>query len=318
MEIGKGEILAGDEEGLEVIIGDDFLTSLNLYIRNSDGHTIYEINGLKPINEPKFGIHIGNHVWCGYDVAILKDADIPSNCVIGTGAVVGKGAWQKNIKNIFSPKCCFRRSGGKRMYKQVNLFQKPHEILDNMEEGYCEMKEDEHAFLCGLIQEKNPEKVLEVGVAGGVLPKYIEEIGSGIDFCVLDTTHAVPGEILDFLCAFPYLSDGAIVVLHDVANNLLGKSPIAYATKILLDTVTATKYYEFRYGISNIGAFAINRETKENIANVFSSLSITWAYEPKLSEMLVYRDCYKRFYDEECMELFDMFWEKNRSKLTEK
>ncbi len=35
-------------------------------------------------------------MWCGYDVAILKDADIPSNCVIGTGAVVGKGAWQEN------------------------------------------------------------------------------------------------------------------------------------------------------------------------------------------------------------------------------
>ncbi len=96
VNIGKGEILAGDEDGLEIIIGDDFLTSLNLYIRNSDGHTIYETNELKPINIPKFGVHIGNHVWCGYDVAILKDADIPSNCVIGTGAVVGKGVWQEN------------------------------------------------------------------------------------------------------------------------------------------------------------------------------------------------------------------------------
>ncbi len=263
------------------------------------------------------------------------------------------------------------------MYKQVNLFQKPHEILSNMEEGYCEMKANEHAFLCGLMQEKKPEKVLEVGVAGGgttavimkcleyvnpdakmysvdinkecyrrkgkqtgyqleevkeylanyanhkfllggVLPKFIEDIGVGIDFCVLDTTHKIPGELLDFLCVFPYLSDGAVIVLHDVAHNLLGNSIITYATKILLDSVTATKYYEFRNEISNIGAFAINRETKENIANVFSSLSITWAYEPRLVEMLAYRDCYKKFYDEECMELFDIFWEKNRCKLTGK
>lgn len=94
--IGTGNIFAGDEEGLEVIIGDHFLSATDLYIRNSDGHTIYDIETKQPINKPEFGIHIGNNVWCGYNVSIIKDTNIPDNCVIGAGSVVGKKEFCKN------------------------------------------------------------------------------------------------------------------------------------------------------------------------------------------------------------------------------
>lgn len=53
------------------------------------------------------------------------------------------------------------------MYKEVELYNEPHEILNYTKEKYCEMKMEEHGFLCGLIREKKPNKVLEVGVAGG-------------------------------------------------------------------------------------------------------------------------------------------------------
>ena len=52
----------------------------------------------------------------------------------------------------------------------------------------------------------------------GINPDVIDEIGSDIDFLILDTLHIVPGEILDFLVCLPYLTKDAIVVLHDAIN----------------------------------------------------------------------------------------------------
>ena len=142
------------------------------------------------------------------------------------------------------------------------------------------------------------------------MPQFVDKIGDDIDLCILDTVHAMPGEILDFLAILPYLNNGAIVILHDVANNLLGRSTLAYATKILLDTVYAEKFYDYQNMNLNIGAFKIEDKTRENIANVFSALSITWLYEPAIRELMFYRDIFKRYYDEECISLFDIFWEK--------
>lgn len=150
---------------------------------------------------------------------------------------------------------------------------------------------------------------------GGVLPQFIDLIGDGIDFCVLDTVHAMPGEFFDFLCVLPYLNNGAVVVLHDVACNLLGSLTYTYATKVLLDSVRATKYYNYNTATYNIGAFVVDDETRESIANVFSALSITWTYEPNIREIMLYRDCYKKYYDDECMNLFDIFWDLNHKKI---
>lgn len=91
VRLSRGSIFAGDEDNLEIIIGDNFLTALQFTIRNSDGHTIYDLEDKsKPINIPKFGIHIGDNVWLGYDVIIMKDVIIPNNCIVGTGSVVVK------------------------------------------------------------------------------------------------------------------------------------------------------------------------------------------------------------------------------------
>lgn len=257
--------------------------------------------------------------------------------------------------------------GGRRVYKQIELYKSPRSILQETSESYCEMTVDEHGFLCGMIKSFCPKKIVEVGVAGGgttsvimkcleevnpdakmfsvdiskecyrrkgkpsgfqleevkehlsnyenhkfylgdILPKVIKQIGEEIDFVILDTTHALPGEILDFLCILPYLSKNAVVVLHDVVLNL-SRSEKSFATKILFDSVQAEKYYDYKNKILNIGAFQINESTMENIANVFSALSVSWAYMPSLADMMAYRDCYKQFYDEECIELFDTFFE---------
>ena len=260
------------------------------------------------------------------------------------------------------------------MYKVPDeQFIEPRNILKYTTEAYCEMTLQEHNFLCSLIRKRMPNKVLEVGVAGGgttavimkcldlvnplalmysvdlseecyrrkgkqtgyqlfevkdnlsnycnhnfllghILPDRIKEIGKNIDFVILDTTHLMPGEILDFLTVLPYLSKDAIVVLHDVALNLSGRGGYSYATKILLDAVSGEKYYDYQKAL-NISAFRITEETKVNIANVFSALSITWQYKPSLSELMSYRDIFRENYDKECIDLFDIFVGQNADRI---
>ncbi len=43
---------------------------------------------------------------------------------------------------------------------------------------------------------------------GDVLPNRLSEIGNEIDLVLLDTTHFLPGEALDFLAILPFVSDG--------------------------------------------------------------------------------------------------------------
>lgn len=72
----------------------------------------------------------------------------------------------------------------------IELWQEPASILQLLpKHGDCEMSPTQHGFLCGLMREKRPRKVLEVGVASGgttcVIMKALERI------CAEDDTEAV-------------------------------------------------------------------------------------------------------------------------------
>ncbi len=142
---------------------------------------------------------------------------------------------------------------------------------------------------------------------GKILPQIIDEIGSGIDFVIIDTVHRLPGEVLDFIAALPYLADNAVVVLHDVS---LHQSEAAEenATGVLFGAVTAEKFlsfqpdeYLFRY--PNIAAFKVNEQTAANIENVFLSLILRWNYFPD-EQIKIYRQHYRRFYSDALVEIF--------------
>ncbi len=96
VNIGEINILGGDEPNLSLSIGDDFLNSLGCYIRLADGHTIIDMRTNEVINIPKSGITIGDHVWVGYDVIILKDSSIPSNSVVGAGSLIANHFYEEN------------------------------------------------------------------------------------------------------------------------------------------------------------------------------------------------------------------------------
>ena len=49
----------------------------------------------------------------------------------------------------------------------VEPYYDPTDMLRSKEEFFCEMSRDDHGFLSGLLRDKRPKKILEVGVANG-------------------------------------------------------------------------------------------------------------------------------------------------------
>lgn len=181
-------------------------------------------------------------------------------------------------------------------FYQDDTYQTGYEY-ENLKSNIC-MNNVKHSFVWGGVAEN------------------IEEIGGQIDFAVIDTTHQLPGEILDFLCILPYLSKNATVVLHDVDLNyrrmVFGNSRLkkyareCVSTKILFTTVVGEKY-EFYDGqkMGNIAAFNINEDTMKYIKSLFYALSLTWSYLPDEELLDGYRKVYKEIYDRDCLDCFE-------------
>ena len=140
-----------------------------------------------------------------------------------------------------------------------------------------------------------------------------EEIGNNIDFIIIDTTHILPGEILTFLAALPQLKDGCIVVIHDIHLNMLYFSGHkfyekyfvdSYCTGLLFGSVSSNMKWSLKSDlISNIGAFVVDKSTKDNIKDIFHTLCATWfSYPRKLDG---YSEFISKNYSEDCSNLFD-------------
>lgn len=83
------------DEEKNVIIGDDCLFSLGLFFRTSDVHIIYDISTKKRINNAK-SILIGDHVWLGQNVLVLKGAKIGSGTIIGANSLISNKIYYSN------------------------------------------------------------------------------------------------------------------------------------------------------------------------------------------------------------------------------
>lgn len=242
-------------------------------------------------------------------------------------------------------------------------------------EGEPEMSPFDSAFLCGLIRKFKPDKIVEVGIAGGgstaiilscvqmlkldkcniysidysekfyrdntltsgylgglalellselkdrhrfllgdIACSWCDEL-KDCDFLILDTTHFLPGEVLDFITLLPVLKDGAVVVFHDIRlNQMRNKSAIATGTCI--SASTGEKYInwdESAFGrYPNIGAIVVNEDTRKNIANLFLSLLLTWTYLPSEKQIAGYRKAIVDFYNNDLVQIFDCALELNK------
>lgn len=98
--IGINNVFSGGEfavaENNSVIeIGNNCLFSRNVEIITTDSHSILDRTSSMRINHAK-NIKIGDNVWIGAHVSLLKGTNIPSGCVIGRNAVVTKPFYTEN------------------------------------------------------------------------------------------------------------------------------------------------------------------------------------------------------------------------------
>lgn len=106
MDFDKNSLLIGERcifslrnhfsvcEGKTITIGNDCLTSADIHCRTTDSHTILNQDGER-IN-PAQNISIGDHVWIGASVTLLKGASIGSDSVVSYGSIVTKAIEETN------------------------------------------------------------------------------------------------------------------------------------------------------------------------------------------------------------------------------
>jgi acetyltransferase-like isoleucine patch superfamily enzyme len=84
-----GVVLINAAEKTSVTVGSYCRFNAHIQIRTHDSHPIFDIDTHERINESK-SIHIGNKVWLGNSVSVLKGVWIGDNCVVGMHSIVTK------------------------------------------------------------------------------------------------------------------------------------------------------------------------------------------------------------------------------------
>lgn len=157
---------------------------------------------------------------------------------------------------------------------------------------------------------------------GKLLPEVIEKIGCGIDMVILDTMHRIPGEILDYILCLPYLSENAVIVLHDICFNQVRYSKThnireVICTNVLFSTAVGNKYLnedkDNPEGASNIGAIQINADTMKYTENIFLIMLLNWSYMPSDLELDLYKKLYQKHYSQQQCRLFEMAVKLNKN-----
>lgn len=74
-------------EGTRILIGNDSLFSSNIKFRTGDSHCVLDATSGLRTNKSK-DIILGDHVWVGNSVIILKGTIIEDNSIIAIGSVV--------------------------------------------------------------------------------------------------------------------------------------------------------------------------------------------------------------------------------------
>ena len=145
---------------------------------------------------------------------------------------------------------------------------------------------------------------------GNIAVNFIEKIGKNIDMVFIDTSHFEPGEILDFLMVFPFLKNEAIVGFHDISlqmHTIDSNERNEWAPYIIFNLIKGKKYLPLGKGIlkKNIGVIKLDVDQKKYIHDYFRALGGQWQYFPKENHILLIRKFIKKYYDKECLIIFE-------------
>ena len=139
-----------------------------------------------------------------------------------------------------------------------------------------------------------------------------------MDMLILDTSHYLPGELLDFIVCLPYLSKDAVVIVDDLIFSHVGENTSAIATPMLFNTVTADKIFFENGEEANMAAFQLNDDSRKYVSDYFMALMIPWSYSLEKKMLEVYRECICSNYKENEQKLFEMAIKMNESTLIKK
>lgn len=98
--------LSVTEDHSKLVIGSDCMLANQIEIRTGDSHAIYDEQGVR-INHPA-NVTIGNHVWLGSRVMVLKGVTIAEGCVIGAGSIVTRSITTAHSIHAGSPLKMYR------------------------------------------------------------------------------------------------------------------------------------------------------------------------------------------------------------------
>ena len=73
-------------------------------------------------------VSIGNNVYIGRDVTILKGVNIGDNCIIGLGSIVTKDIPSNSVKRYSFKFCCLWCSCKGRLWYRGILYKAPREV----------------------------------------------------------------------------------------------------------------------------------------------------------------------------------------------
>lgn len=147
---------------------------------------------------------------------------------------------------------------------------------------------------------------------GKTIAGQLEMIGKGIELVIIDTTHVLPGEILDFIAILPYLDKNAVVILHDTDvfyGRIINREPEAIesvATRVLFSSVVADRVVDTENEMCNIAAFQINEDTYKYIEGCFWALGLPWTSRLSIENLREYRDCIEQNYCDYYIDIFDV------------
>ena len=81
----------------KITLGNDVMIARNVVLYDSDFHSVLDEQGAaRNLPEP---VEIGNHVWIGTNVTVLKGTKIGAGSVIGAGIVISENVPENVIKN---------------------------------------------------------------------------------------------------------------------------------------------------------------------------------------------------------------------------
>lgn len=89
-------------DGSSLFIGNSCMFSDGIDIRTTDNHAIFDINTGQRINFEE-NIIIGDKVWIGTGVNVLKGSVLPNGTIVGARSVVTKKYEQENSIIVGNP-----------------------------------------------------------------------------------------------------------------------------------------------------------------------------------------------------------------------